>query len=488
MTMTKIFIPVLVGALLLGAPACTDLTSPNFNFGDLDDLVNNPTPASVNTAAIGVLLGNRTYYPGPNDFVSMLGILGRESYNNDGADPRFETEMLGSPLNAGSPAFGGNFWQEPYENFRLGQITLGGVAQLSDADYPPSAKEWTRGFVKTINALDFLLIVNTRDTNCGCPIELPELVDEPAPQVSKEQVFAQIVRLLDEGAAHLQAASGAAPFALPSGFDGIPGTGLAFFNDAENLRTFNRGIRARVAVYMGDYSTALQALTASFLDTSAPLEFGVYHVFSQGSGDLLNLLFDPGSNRLKLHPSIKADVELKADGTPDDRFTSKVRVLANVPFASPPICAGVPESTPQWPPDTRFKDIIPSQSWADQACDVGFTIYNSITAPIPIMRNEELILLRAEANIGLGNLAAAENDINLVRVNSGGLEPVVLTAANALDRLLYEKQFSLLMEGGHRWIDLRRYGLLGTLPLDKPGHIHNARYPIPLDETNARGN
>jgi hypothetical protein len=328
--------------------------------------------------------------------------------------------------------------------------------------------------------------VNTRDTNCGCPIELPESVFEPAPQVSKEQVFGKIVQLLDEAAAHLSAASGPPPFSLPSGFDGIPQSGLGFFADADNFRAFNRGLRARVAVYMGDYNTALQALGESFLDTGAPLEFGVYHTFSQRSGDLLNTLYDPGTNRIKAHPSIKADVELRADGTPDDRFTRKTLVLANVPYASPPICAGVPAGAPQWPPDPRFKDLVPGASFANQECDVGFAIYNSVSDPIPLMRNEELILLRAEANIGLGNLAAAETDINFIRENSGGLKPVTLAASSALDQLLYEKRFSLLFEGGHRWIDMRRYDLLGTLPLDKPSHIHNARYPLPQDELNAR--
>lgn len=42
------------------------------------------------------------------------------------------------------------------------------------------------------------------------------------------------------------------------------------------------------------------------------------------------------------------------------------------------------------------------------------------------------------------------------------------------------------MERGHRWIDLRRFGR--PLPLDKPEHIQNIRYPIPLGECNARPN
>ena len=90
------------------------------------------------------------------------------------------------------------------------------------------------------------------------------------------------------------------------------------------------------------------------------------------------------------------------------------------------------------------------------------------------------------ANIQLGNLGAAQTDINLVRSASGGLEPVTLTAGNAIDQLLYERQFSLWWENAHRWKDARRYNRLGDLPVDKAGHGVAAFYPIPQEETTAR--
>ena len=44
----------------------------------------------------------------------------------------------------------------------------------------------------------------------------------------------------------------------------------------------------------------------------------------------------------------------------------------------------------------------------------------------------------------------------------------------------------LLFEGGHRWIDARRYGKLGTLPIDLPGQRVQTAFPIPTAETDAR--
>ena len=104
-------------------------------------------------------------------------------------------------------------------------------------------------------------------------------------------------------------------------------------------------------------------------------------------------------------------------------------------------------------------------------------------SPYAIQNN----LLRAEANIGLGNVDAAAEDINFIRENSGGLAPRNdLTADNILDELLTQKRYSLLFEGGHRLIDLRRYNRLDELPLDQPNHQINAVFPIPLDEQLAR--
>ena len=92
----KLSFLVLAGGLLLGGvTGCQNLTSPNFNFADLQDLVENPTPTGLNQAATGLLITWRDYVAaGSNDTYANLGLLGRESYTLDIADPRFEVEML----------------------------------------------------------------------------------------------------------------------------------------------------------------------------------------------------------------------------------------------------------------------------------------------------------------------------------------------------------------------------------------------------------
>ena len=114
--------------------------------------------------------------------------------------------------------------------------------------------------------------------------------------------------------------------------------------------------------------------------------------------------------------------------------------------------------------------------------DVQFTLYDSPSASIPWVKNEELILLRAEAYIGLEQYGSAETDINRIRTASGGLEPVTLTASNAVGELLYNRLYSLMWEYGHTWIDARRYGRLGDLPTDNGDPYVTDAMPIPANE------
>ena len=440
------FIPVLPILLAVGVTAlggCEDLTVPDYNNESLEDLQTNPTRTNVAQAALGMVIGARTQMGAQNGYVSLLGVLGRESYNFDPADPRFITEMLIGPLDPGSPAFGGNLFAQPYRNIRLGNVLLDALDRVPDMTEPE--KEAVRGFAKTMQALEFLHVINTRD-DVGAPIDVgTDPTGEPAPIATKAEVFAHIVTLLDEARTHLLAGGTSFPMSLGPGFEG--------FDTPDGFLRFNRALAARVHVYRGSHAAALTALAGSFLDVAAPLDLGVYHVFSTASGDVQNALFDPNGRAILAHPSIVADAQRKTDGSPDARVERKVTRLD-----APRTVQGI-------------------------TTDVLFTVYESNVAPIPIIRNEELILLRAEANIGLGNLTLAQGDINVVRTRSGGLPAVSLgSAAAALTELLYNRRYSLLFEGGHRWIDARRHGRLATLPLALPSHTRQSRFPLPEAE------
>ncbi len=453
------WLPAWLGLVVLAA--CKDLDVGNLNSPNLEDFVNNPTRSQVMSVASGLLFGTRAGIEAQNGYVSLLGILGRESYNFDPADPRFVTEMLVGPLDGGSPAFGGNLWANPYRNIRNANLELAALTKVplvTDAE-----KEAIRGFTETIQALDYLQVINTRDANgAGIPTDLDPLAP-PAAIVTKDAVFAHIERLLDSAETHLNGAGGLAfPFELSPGFAG--------FTTATSFLRFNRALRTRVLAYLGStgcaacWDSALTALSSSFVDTAADLNLGVYHSYATVSGDQTNTLFDPNGRAIVAHPSLETDAQLQGGGAKDDRFLRKTEPLAN------------PKTTQGLTTQLRF------------------TIYNSNVDPIPIIRNEELILLRAEANIGKGgvaDLAAAVADINVVRIKSGKLPAYAgaVTQPALLDELLYNRRYSLMFEGGHRWIDLRRYGRLGTLPTEatSSGSAKRfAKFPFPAFDCDPR--
>jgi hypothetical protein len=118
------------------------------------------------------------------------------------------------------------------------------------------------------------------------------------------------------------------------------------------------------------------------------------------------------------------------------------------------------------------------------------TLAPDLGADIPWIINEELLLLRAEIRWNTNNKAGAINDIDLVRVNAGGLAPTTLTASSSdsafVDELLYNRLYSLMWTQGTRWIDARRYGRTGSLPLDRPGDVVHMNMLIPSAECDAR--
>jgi hypothetical protein len=149
------------------------------------------------------------------------------------------------------------------------------------------------------------------------------------------------------------------------------------------------------------------------------------------------------------------------------------------------------------PGDARASKIVTiprtSRSSAATTYDSPLALASNLTGPLPLIRDAELILLRAQAEIGLGNLSAATADINVVHRVEGGLPnyPTFTSASQAISALLYEKRYSLLLEAGasaDRLVDLRSYNRLNAtfLKADVPGDLFQTALPIPKGESDLR--
>ena len=445
----------LAGAALLltfSAGACNyDITNPN----SPDVIGPNPSAAQVGAAVNGILIATRQDVA---DWALDGAIFGREAYRIDPADPRFVQEMMQGPLDPGSRAFGGDHWLEPYSAIRSANDLLAVIGTASALSAEQQAA--VSGFAHTLQAYNFMIVLSSH-TQDQIPIDVgTDASGTPAPFVTNAEAWNHVIALLDQAATELVGT--AFPFTLPAGFTG--------FNTPATFLQFNRALRARVAVYRGDFANALTFLSQSFLNTGLPLSTGVYMEFGTGPGDVANPLAvsDQTSENFG-HPSLRTQAQLQTGGALDQRFVSKL-----VPR---PSRSGGTTNT------------VPIQQISS---DLGWIRYPSPSTPIPLIKNEELILLRAEANVNSGNLGTVVPDLDVVRQLSGGLAPYSGPAdqPSLLAELLYNKRYSLMYEGGHSWIDYRRYGLTANLQaIDRPGPPPDVIFPtlpIPTAETQPR--
>ena len=411
----------------------------DLNNATIEQLSKNATQSELNNLVSGTESGMRNSL---NFYLDDVSIIGRETYRFSNSEPRYVLDLLGGN---GSTLNGSNFyitfpWAARYSVVKNCNILI--QAANNTTLISASQRSGYIGFARTIKAYQLLLNLNLTYSK-GIRVS----VADPAhlgPFVSYTDGLAAITALLDSAKTDFSTATISFPLA---GFTG--------FSDAAGLIQFNRAIAARISLYQSNWQTALNDLTTSFFNLNGNFNTGVFHVFGTGSGDQLNSVFIPqnltGEVRVA-HPSFAEDI---AAG--DDRI-GKATLRTSPPNGpGPAFLSGL----------TSDRDV-----W----------VYTSSTAPIAIIRNEELILIYAEANIQLNNLTEGVKAINIIR-NAHGLGNYsgAVTQPALITEMLNQRRYSLFFEG-HRWIDLRRYNLLSTLPIDRPGDQVWTEFPLPVTE------
>jgi hypothetical protein len=463
--MSKPGMVVAAASALVALAGCGDrLTVPNFQNPTTSSILSDPL-AAIPLLATGVLRDDRGQMTG---YVSGVGILGRESYNYSPTEGRNTSGWLTSDVN-NSTSFGGtSLWTGPWFTIRDAFNTLQLVDAASSALVSDQQKSAMRGLLHTETALSLLYLLNSRDS-LGIPVEVYEDPTKLAPFVSRDSAFNYIIGLLDQANTELGNGGTAFPFTLHSGFTG--------FTTPATYAKFNRALAARVNAYRASrgvsgcgaalspacYQTVLTDLQGSFIDPNGSLTTGAYNVYSAAANDVANTISNAATTSIVAHAKADSGIMKRADGTPDLRFSSKVIKLA-APKSGPTSIQAVPTN------------------W-------DYSIYADRTSPIPIIKNEELILLRAEAEYFSGDKTGALNDINVIRTKSGGLAArgAFTSDADFIDELLYNRRLSLLFEG-HRWIDMRRFNRLNQLTIDVPTHIVVSHLPVTQNECLSRAN
>ena len=465
-----------IAAGLLVLAACNfDIL--NTNQPTLGDLLSNPTRDKLSAAATGVMSSART---GMESFIWRLGAMGREGINLLGNNQPDYAEPFFGPVQGGG-SFGGTQWLDRYQSIRTANIYLQALANNTSQTGPnllsDPERAASRGMANTYKALAFLYLIETR-AQLGAPVDVDRPISAgPAPWVTEDSVYGYILGLLDSAQTDLTTADTTLfPFRIPPGLNG--------FSTPTDFVAFNRALAAKANVLRATalngcggapatcYAAALTALGQTFLSTAAAnFQTGAYLDFSTDPGDQTNGLSEPldGASYFAL-TSDTLDAENQAGGSKDQRVLDKI-----APAEIPQILGGIPEI----PGVLKF-----TLYFSNGSADAG--------RPIPIIKDEELLLLRAEANwfSSTPNKVQAVADLNLVRQTSGLLPPTTVTAASSdaafITALLYERRYSLLWEQGTRWIDARRFGLLATIPAAVTGGNVPEVMPVPAAECDAR--
>ncbi len=437
----KINFPVIIAcacAIVIGITlqGCKKYDEKNLNSPSVSGITANATLEELNNVVTGTESEMRENY---YFYIDDCGIIGREFYRFSNSDPRYTQDLLGggnSSLDANG-FYTNNPWGSRYRCVKNCNILITAATNSSFAN--AGEKKGYIAFAKTIKALELLYNLNMTN-NKGIRIDVNDPLNL-GPFVSKAEALSAIVALLEEAQSELVSPDCEFFFHLSSGFSG--------FDDPAGFLQFNYAISSRVALYRQQWSQALSEVNKSFLDLSGNLNKGVYMAFSTSTNDQLNNLFFPlnASGEIRVaHPSYATDIE-----SGDDRINK-------VPMRN---------------------DTV---TLSDLSSDRDVQVYSSSTDNVGVIRNEELILIYAEANIQLNNISDALNAINLIRTShnlgaySGGT-----TQPELINEMLKQRRYSLFFEG-HRWIDMRRYNKLGELPIDRTDDNVWEEFPIPFAE------
>lgn len=434
---TKIMLPAL---FLLGITACEIETIEDPNNPSVGAIVQNASLSEIQNmvtgteAAMRLDLGN--YFDG-------VGAIGREIYRFSTSDPRFTSDLLGkaSATLDNNTFYTTNPYNARYRAVKNTNILLQAVDN-STALTTDAERQAVRGFANTIKAYQLLLVwVQQYDNGIRIDVADPDRLGPFVGEGNSDAALQAIAQILDEGNTQLNAGGSEFPFSLTSGFAG--------FDTPAGFAKFNRALAARVQVYLENWDAALTALNSSFLDLNGDLKTGTYHPFSTAGGDVLNPQWFPagatGESRV-VQPSFVTDAEA------GDTRLSKAAARA----------------------ETEFQDGLQS--------DYDLNVYATNASPIPIIRNEELVLIYAEAKIQKNETTEGKNALDVIR-NAAGLPDYggATTQGALIDEMLKQRRYSLFGEG-HRWVDMRRYGRLNTLPIDRVGDDVWTQFPRPASD------
>ena len=341
-------------------------------------------------------------------------------------------------------------WDDIYELANDASNVITRTALIDEATFSDAARKnqiiAEASFLRALAHFDALRFFGRfwdQTSTEGVPLRLEpgNTSNKDLPRSSVAEVYASIVADLD--------------FAIAN----APAFSLSYFASADAARA----LRARVALYMEDYATAI-----SLVDAVVPnftLEANYADIFTNrlASSELIFGMFANATVEQSGHAFFFLSQASggRQDYGPTAAFLS---LVSGDPREAVIVNAAVPEVV-KYPNVTTQDD------------------------PTYIMRLAELHFIKAEAlaRQATPDLAAAIAELAIVQDRSGVANSTATTVDAFLDDLQNEKVIELSFEGSHSWFDAIRLGNARTL---KPTITTDDRLvlPIPQDEVDTNAN
>jgi hypothetical protein len=463
--MKKYIFALLSGVLL--TTGCADSTAVRPQDAPTSDaLAGELRKSSLQTLAVALLAADRQTFVGTGSAYPILAnIYARDIYRLDPSEPRYLNETIVATPDRGSFAGGGG-WAGQYVTIRQANTILAALQNPAAGVFSDAELAAATGFAQTFKAIAYYRILEMRDT-IGVALQKDDPTDVvPADIICKKNMENYVAALLDSANTNLVAAGNInLPWAaFPTGM-------FAFGRDyrkVTNFLLFNRGWKGKVDFYRGMdhqnpqpalFTTSIaeltQALGGAAPGAVSPSTFatGMYYVFVPAGTEAAP---NPYSDtRIGINPALDS---LKAGDTRASKIVNRTSVTIQGITLTKTLLKSVPSSANQ-------------------------------SSPIPVLRDEELVLLRAQAEFEAGQFVNGYLDLNSVHTNYGlAAYPVSVSIDQARSDLLYDKRYSLLGEGVQRLVDLRAYSRLNATyyPKQTATDAYNTAFPIPKAEFDAR--
>ena len=467
-----------------GSVACKDSNIP---FYTSPTSVSN-SPAGIQNAVTGLIAASRQDVA---NYIFYTTMFARDEANIQEDNPQNTLNGLG--LDAIPPGQD-VAWDNLYQSIGAAIAVITAVPTVVPAYTAPQAAA-VIGVARTMEALDLMILAETRDT-IGIPVHAAT-TGGVGPVFCNKDVWVQIVAELDSANNELQAAGPIAlPVKLPAGFSSVgsvagPSTAPGAF------AAFNRALAAKAGLQLA-YAIARSAGGTPPTPTT-PGSPDVTALTRADSAANASSLFTPTS----LSPEPNSGWTDSPDGVVWD-YSAQAGDLVN-PLNSQQgvwvtlrtLVADVDTLN-----DLRWKAKFGINPFVLQLVQydsiVVKTLYNAYAAtstPIPIIRSEGLVLDDAQIQLGLGNLAAAATLVNDVHQQVGGFPSAIayplgpLTFKAVRDTLMKEERISTVFESSNdRLISIRMYNLQATADTTfGTADLHTTVIPVPAAEIQGRG-